>query len=236
MIGMFITTLPYRIQLDSHWSFDELVKYVRGKCLSSLEHSHYPLQHILVDSHIKQSHVPFLEIVFDFKMISSNIDQLSLHGADLEQVSLQKSYEVAKFDFMLMFGYNPTLNDGRLSCHFTCSRDLFDEATVVTITRRFQHLFFQLFSSNATITRIDICNAPLSKISLILPDEIKEKESIIFCRQSNIVNEGMSLYLFMNIQCLTLIYELNMACRNTTAFLMMLFINFSIVEIGDWPI
>ncbi|CAF4133676.1 unnamed protein product, partial [Rotaria sordida] len=27
MIGMFVSTLPYRLQLDSHWSFDELVKY-----------------------------------------------------------------------------------------------------------------------------------------------------------------------------------------------------------------
>ena len=47
MIGMFVSTLPYRLQLDSHWSFDELVKHVREKCLSILEHSHYPLQHIL---------------------------------------------------------------------------------------------------------------------------------------------------------------------------------------------
>ncbi|CAF4166289.1 unnamed protein product, partial [Rotaria sordida] len=31
MIGMFVATLPYRIQLDSHWLFDELVKHVREK-------------------------------------------------------------------------------------------------------------------------------------------------------------------------------------------------------------
>jgi NRPS condensation-like uncharacterized protein len=39
MIGMFVSTLPYRIQLDPYWSFDELVKNVREKCLSILEHS-----------------------------------------------------------------------------------------------------------------------------------------------------------------------------------------------------
>ncbi|CAF4473440.1 unnamed protein product, partial [Adineta steineri] len=44
MIGMFVSTLPYRLQLDSDWSFDELVEHVQKKCLSILEHSHYPLQ------------------------------------------------------------------------------------------------------------------------------------------------------------------------------------------------
>ena len=29
MIGMFVATLPYRLQLDSSWSFDELVKHVQ---------------------------------------------------------------------------------------------------------------------------------------------------------------------------------------------------------------
>ncbi|CAF4261173.1 unnamed protein product, partial [Adineta steineri] len=39
MIGMFVSTLPYRVELDLHWSFDELVQHVREKCLSILEHS-----------------------------------------------------------------------------------------------------------------------------------------------------------------------------------------------------
>ncbi|CAF4248414.1 unnamed protein product, partial [Adineta steineri] len=32
MIGMFVSTLPYRLQLDSDWSFDELVEHVQKKC------------------------------------------------------------------------------------------------------------------------------------------------------------------------------------------------------------
>jgi non-ribosomal peptide synthetase component F len=199
MIGMFVSTLPYRVQLDSHWSFDELVKHVQEKCLSILEHSHYPLQHILADSHINQLSASFLEIVFDFITISSNIDQLSFDGASLEQMSLPQSSEVAKFDFMVIFTYNPTLDhDQRLSCHLTCSRDLFDETTVATIARRFQCLFSQLFAANAAIIQTDTCLVPVCKLSLILPEEVKERKGIIFCRQSNIVNEGMSTYLFMN--------------------------------------
>ncbi|CAF1535009.1 unnamed protein product, partial [Adineta steineri] len=71
MIGMFVSTLPYRVELDPHWSFDEVVRYVQEKCLSILQHSHYPLQHILADLHLTQSNASFLETMFDFINISN---------------------------------------------------------------------------------------------------------------------------------------------------------------------
>ncbi|CAF1561079.1 unnamed protein product, partial [Adineta steineri] len=99
MIGMFVSTLPYRVELDPHWSFDEVVKYVQEKCLSILEHSHYPLQHILSDLHLTQSNVSFLETMFDFITLSEDDNDLCLNGVNLEQVSLNELYEMAKFDF-----------------------------------------------------------------------------------------------------------------------------------------
>ena len=127
MIGMFVSTLPYRLQVDSHWSFDELVEHVREKCLSILEHSHYPLQHILADCHLNQSNVPFLETMFDFITVTSDVDHLCLNGTNLQSVSVEGLYEVARFDFMLTFNYNSASKNDRLSCHFECSHDLFDE-------------------------------------------------------------------------------------------------------------
>ncbi|CAF3908572.1 unnamed protein product [Adineta steineri] len=194
IIGMFVSILPYRVQLDLHWSFVELVKYVREKCLSILEHSHYPLQHILASLHINQSNISFLEAVFDFITISSHSDELSLGGTSLKQVLFEQSFEVAKFDFMLMVVYNPTLENNKLSFRLTCSHDLFDEITVRNIGRRLEYCFQQLFSSNETISRIDTCFTYLSKISLVLPEETQELEDIIFCRQSHIRNEAPASY------------------------------------------
>ena len=199
MIGMFVATLPYRIQLDSQWSFDELVKHVREKCLSILEHSHYPLQHILADSHLNQSNVSFLETMFDFITVSSDIDQISLNGASLEQISSEQSSEVAKFDFMLTFVYNPTLDDGRLSYRLVCSRDLFDETTVETIARRFEHFFFQIFSSNFNTAQIDQSSLSINKLSLILPEEAEEMQGVFFRRLPNILNEGMFFSMLFSI-------------------------------------
>ncbi|CAF4080211.1 unnamed protein product [Adineta steineri] len=196
IMGMFVSTLPYRIQLDPHWSFDEVVKYVQEKCLSILEHSHYPLQHILANSHFDQSHISFLEAVYDFISISSQSDELSLDGAYLRPVSFDKSLEVARFDFMLKLIYNPMLENNRLSFLLTCSHDLFDEITVTNISRRLEYCFQQVFSSNETINRIDTGVTSISKFDLILPKETQEMENIIFCRQSHIMNEGMFIQTY----------------------------------------
>ncbi|CAF4159546.1 unnamed protein product, partial [Adineta steineri] len=190
LIGMFISTLPYRAQLSSHWSFDDLVQHVREKCLSILEHSHYPLQHILANLHVNKSNISFLETMYDFITISSQTSELSFDGTSLKQVSFKQSSEVAKFDFMLTFIYNPLLENNRLSFHLTCSRDLLDEITVRNIGRRLEYCVQQLFSSNETSNRIDTCFTAVSKIGLIILEETREMEDTAFCRQPHIINEA----------------------------------------------
>jgi hypothetical protein len=191
MIGMFVSTLPYRLQLDPQWSFDELVQYVREKCLSILEHSHYPLQNILADFHLNESNTGFLDTLFDFITVSYGTNQLSLDGGSLQPVPLKRLSEVAKFDFMLTFLYNPTSNNSKLSCRLVCSRDVFDETKVTNIAERLKHLCEQIFSSISIVSRIDTGLTTISKLDLILPLELKEIENIVFCQQSNILNEGM---------------------------------------------
>jgi non-ribosomal peptide synthetase component F len=193
MIGMFVATLPYRTQLNPYWSFDELVKHVREKCLSILEHSHYPLQYILSDFRINQSNVPFLETMFDFITVSSDFDHLSLNGANLEQMFIDQPYQVAKFDFSIIFVYNPTSDDNQLSCSFVCSRDIFEKTTVARIAQRFEYLFKQIFRIKSTANPVNESITSINKLSVVLPDEVKEMQAVIFHRLKNIVNEGMQM-------------------------------------------
>ncbi|CAF4019630.1 unnamed protein product [Adineta steineri] len=190
IIGMFVSTLPYRVELDPHWSFDDLVKYVQEKCLSILEHSHYPLQHILRDFHLNQSTVPFLQTVFDFITVSSVNDQLTFDDVSVQPVSLKQRSEVAKFDFKLTFVYNPISVDNILLCHFICSHDLFEDTTVTKMIQRFQYLFEQIFSMNLNVNQTDLIVSPIAKLTLILPDEVNEMQHVAFYRQSNVTNEG----------------------------------------------
>jgi hypothetical protein len=191
MIGMFVATLPYRIQLDSQWSFDQLVKHVRKNCLSILEHSHYSLQHILADVQLNQSNILFLETMFDFITMSSDVDSFSLGGASLAQVSIEHSYQLAKFDFSLTFIYNATSNDNQLSCSLVCSRDIFDTTTVAILSQRFEYFFNQVFGISSDVSLIDDCMISIKKLSVILPEEAAEMQTKIFRRLENTVNEGM---------------------------------------------
>jgi non-ribosomal peptide synthetase component F len=191
MIGMFVATLPYRIQLDSQWSFDQLVKHVRVKCFSILEHSHYSLQHILADAQLNQSNVSFLETVFEFITVSSEVGSFSLDGAILEQMSIEKSSEVAKFDFSMAFAYNPTSDDNQLSCSLVCSRDIFDTTTVAILSQRFEYFFNQVFGISSDVSLMDDCMISIKKLSVILPEEAAEMQTKIFRRLENTVNEGM---------------------------------------------
>ncbi|CAF3973115.1 unnamed protein product [Adineta steineri] len=190
LIGMFVSTLPYRVEVDSNWSFDELVKHVQEKCLSILEHSHYPLQHILADNRSSQSNVSFLETMFDFITISKDMVQLCLGDANLERISLEQSAEVSKFDFSLNFIYNSSSDDNQMSCHFVCSHDLFEKSTISQIAQRFEYMFEQLFPTLSNNTSMIDMSSSISKLSLILPEEAEEMELVVFHRLENIVNEA----------------------------------------------
>jgi hypothetical protein len=191
MIGMFVATLPYRLQLDSQWSFNQLVQHVRKNCLSILEYSHYSLQHILADVQLNQSNVSFLETMFDFITVSSEVGSFSLDGASLEQMSIEKSYQAAKFDFLMTFTYDPTANDNQLTCSVMCSRDIFDKTTVALVSQRFEYLFDQIFGTTFSVSVMDNCMISMKKLSVILPEEAAEIQTRIFCRMESIVKKGM---------------------------------------------
>jgi hypothetical protein len=191
MIGMFVATLPCRIELDSRWSFDEVVKHVREKYLSILKHSHYSLQQILADFQLNQSNVPFLETIFDFITVSTAEYRFNLNDACFEQASIDQVYQMTKFDFSISFVYNPSADENQLSCRFVCSSDLFEETTVTQVGRRFQHLFEQVCRTKSSIVLMDESVTSINKLSLILPEESAELQGIIFKRLQKIVNEGM---------------------------------------------
>ncbi|CAF1595867.1 unnamed protein product [Adineta ricciae] len=197
MIGMFVSTLPHRLQLDCSWSFDELVKHVRDKCLSILEYSNCPLQYILADFHLNQSNVSFLETLFDFITVTPNFDQPSFDEIILADVPLRQSCTVAKFDFAMTFFYNSTSDDHKLHCSLVCSHDIFDETTVMTLGRRFNHFVEPLFSSNPKIKRIDTYHSCISNINLILPEEADEIWNVVFCRQIHVLDDGKYSLIYM---------------------------------------
>ncbi|CAF4666490.1 unnamed protein product [Rotaria socialis] len=191
LIGMFVTTLPYRIQINSNGSFDKLVEQVSNCCLSVLEHSQYPLQHIIVDSHNQKSSAAFLETVFDYITIAPKINQLSLGKTQIQRMVALQADTVAKFDFLCTFVENPSATDNIMSCSFVCSQDLFDQTKVETIARRFQQLLTQIFSSKSMFDRTV---EPIYNLSVILPEELEEMQRMVFHRVLNVTHEAPASY------------------------------------------
>ncbi|CAF2998478.1 unnamed protein product [Rotaria sp. Silwood2] len=179
LIGMFVATLPYRIQLDPTSSFEKLVEQVRDLCLSILDHSHYPLQQIIGSHHSPA----FLETMFDFITIDSDIEHVELDGAMLEPVSLEKGDFVAKFDLMLMFVHKLS---GGITFSLTCSQDLFDETTVQLLAERFSYLLDQLFEPNQTLAK----QPSLHQLSIVLPQE----HVLIHTLKTNDINRSLAIF------------------------------------------
>ena len=191
VIGMFVATLPYRMKLNAHESFDDLVEDVRTKALSILDHSHYSLQNILADLQLNQSNASFLETAFEFTIISNNEDRFSLGDTDLERIFVRRSSSLAKFDFLLSFVYNSTFNRDQLSFGLVCSADVLNKTTVTGIAQRFNYFLSQIFEMRSTESNVMDGTLQMHKLSVILPEEAAEIQSATFRRISNLTNEGM---------------------------------------------
>jgi hypothetical protein len=164
---------------------------VREKSLSILEHSHYSLQQILADFQLNQSNVSFLETMFDFITISTYVDSFSLNDTNLKQISIGQPYQMAKFDFSMTFIYNSISNENQLSCFLVCSSDIFDKITVTHFAQRFEYFLDQIFGTEPNANMRDDSIISINKLSVILPEEAREMQTIIFRRMENIGNEGM---------------------------------------------
>lgn len=194
IIGMFVATLPVRVQLDSRWAFAELVRSVQEKCLSNFAHSHYPLQQILADHRLNYSNAPFLSVLFELNTVSSDVHQLKLDGATLEQVYVEELHEATLFDLNVIFVYNPKVETKKLLFHVYGSRDVFEQSTVSKIAQRLQGIFSQLFETKSKFTKMDQL-IPIGELSVTLPEEADEMQGAIFRRSSNFINEGMLVVL-----------------------------------------
>jgi hypothetical protein len=129
--------------------------------------------------------------MFDFITVSSEVGSFSLDGTSLEQMSIEQSFEVTKFDFSMVFVYNPTSDDNQLCCSFVCSCDIFDKTTIELISQRFEYFFDQIFGTSSDMNLMDDSMISINKLSVILREEAGEMESMIFHRLEHTATEGM---------------------------------------------
>ncbi|MFC5702579.1 condensation domain-containing protein, partial [Cohnella faecalis] len=97
MIGLFINTIPVRIQSRPGMSFSDLVKQVQLSSLSSAQYDYYPLYEIQANSPLKQGLVNHV-MVFENYPIGEAIEQSSGQSIGFT-ISNVETFEQSNYDF-----------------------------------------------------------------------------------------------------------------------------------------
>ncbi|MFY1637341.1 non-ribosomal peptide synthetase [Solwaraspora sp. WMMB335] len=126
VIGMFVATVPVRIELAGESTFDQLLSVVRDECLTALEHTDLALDELAARLRPRRSpsYSPVFQVMFVYNEVLDN--QQVAHWPGLTVTVHAPPTETARYDLTLLVWPQ----DGGLAGRFDYNADLFDAATV----------------------------------------------------------------------------------------------------------
>lgn len=181
VIGMFVNTLPMRVHVDPHDTFEQLLNKVSAMLFEAQPHANLPYQDII--KQIPMSRLHERDLIQTMFTLDENptssvrlgqttvIEPCSINSLNDNVVQIGAPInDVAMFDMSLSMEYKSEMHS--LRTELNASSDLFDSSTVLNMARRFELIVEQLFSSAAmamTVTKQSIYD-----LSLTLPEEIAD--------------------------------------------------------------
>ena len=159
IVGLFINTLVLRLELESEFTFAELLKQVRKRCLDAFSNQEVPFEQVVqrINPERSQAYSPLFQVMLQYQEASSNriaFDDLSIQPIDSQM-------NVAKFDLSLSISESGGLFAGA----FVYNTDLFNPQTIERFCRRFEILVANLVSDSTE---------SIFKTGLLPATEIKE--------------------------------------------------------------
>ena len=99
LIGMFVNTLPTRMNIDTSKTFKEFVLEVKNKCLNNYKYQLYPFDALLKDLKIKRnpSRNPIFDTIFTFQ----NKKSLNIKLGDINYETYSNDINISKYDISL---------------------------------------------------------------------------------------------------------------------------------------
>ncbi|MEU2257103.1 amino acid adenylation domain-containing protein [Nocardia xishanensis] len=140
LVGMFVNTLTLRTSVTASATFDELVERARETDLGAFANADIPFERVaeVAAPGRGSAHNPLFQVVLNFQ--NTETPRLALPGSTVAAVD--SGAVAAKFD--LQVNVAPTYTEqgapGGLATVFTYATDLYDEATVRTLGRRFERI------------------------------------------------------------------------------------------------
>ncbi|HVB38237.1 MAG TPA: amino acid adenylation domain-containing protein, partial [Vicinamibacterales bacterium] len=127
LVGLFVNTVPLRVDVSGDPSFAELVERVRRTCLDAYDHSDVPFE-LIVDAAVPERELgrsPLFQVMLVLQTVPAG--PLEMSGLRVEPIHL--STASAKFDLTWTFEER----DGRLRGLVEYNTDIFDPATIARL-------------------------------------------------------------------------------------------------------
>ena len=154
LIGLFINTLPIRIDLSGDPTVEEFLNRVKLACVSDFNHQDIPFEKIVevINPPRSLNHAPLYQVAFDLQTATQQISSF----ADLQIETVAQNNNSAKFDLSL------SLEDEgqRLIAYWNFSEDLFVDERIAQFAARYASILEQLVAHpKRSIREISILNS-----------------------------------------------------------------------------
>lgn len=147
LIGLFINTLPIRIDLSGNPTVEEFLNRVKTACVSDFNHQEIPFEKIVEVLNPPRSlnHAPIYQVAFDLQTSSEQTDFF----ADLQITSIAQENTSAKFDLSL----NIEDNGQQLLAFWNFSEDLFVSERIQKFAKRYANILEQMIANPKRLIR-----------------------------------------------------------------------------------
>ena len=134
-VGLFVNTLPLRVQRDPRGSFLRLLAHVRATSLAALGRQDVALESIVraVNASRQMNRTPLFQVVFELVGIGQRRHDFA--GLPLEELARDSSR--ARFELRVSFQVDA---EGRYEGHLEYASEIFDRARAESIARMYETL------------------------------------------------------------------------------------------------
>ncbi len=162
LVGMFINTLPIRLDLSGNPTGREIIEQVRSVMLDAFIWQEAPFEGLVSELTTERdlSRTPVFQVVINMRNFPKH--QAGIEGIDVELVSRDDA--PAQFDLSL----DIEEDSGAYAASFKYNTDLFEENTVAHMAAHYQNLLRELLINT---------NYPISEMEMLTPSE---RQRILF--------------------------------------------------------
>jgi surfactin family lipopeptide synthetase A len=157
MVGMFVSTVPFRMQIEEGWSFDDLIATIKKELWNSLKHQGYPFNHLVKD--LKEKDIDASNML--------NVQLIELPGGDQEEV-VQRTFFNTQYNISQLSVYLNQQNTSsldELDVAIDYHQDIFTEKEIAAFYKRIMVILVQAIGEPGI---------PLNRLSLLEESERTE--------------------------------------------------------------